>query len=157
MRADQAEVLDTLERTRASLSKLRRKHRADIQASISESCRLLALRADQDFDVRPKVLRLRDTVEMHIRGAERLRAAKVPFAISLKQVRRICAIAQRLLHRRAGIEKVFLERARLCTKRVVANTVSRMPVRPSRSSFSRACRSVSRYVGSLSTSRTSAR
>lgn len=111
MRADQAEVLDTLERTRASLSKLRRKHRSDIQASISESCRLLALRADQDFDVRPKVLRLRDTVEMHIRGAERLRAAKVPFAISLKQVRRICAIAQRLLHRRAGIEKVFLERA----------------------------------------------
>ncbi|PNB06665.1 hypothetical protein C1X69_30340, partial [Pseudomonas sp. FW305-67] len=109
MRADQAEALDTLERARVSLGQLRRNHRADLHASISESCRLLGLRADQDFDVRRKVLRLRDTVEMHIRGAERLRAAKAPFAIPLKQVRRICAIAQRLLHRRADIEKVFLQ------------------------------------------------
>ncbi|KIH80567.1 AAA family ATPase [Pseudomonas batumici] len=111
MRADQAEALDTLERARVSLGQLRRNHRADLHSSISESCRLLGLRADQDFDVRRKVLRLRDTVEMHIRGAERLRAAKAPFAIPLKQVRRICAIAQRLLHRRADIEKVFLQRA----------------------------------------------
>ncbi|EPA99377.1 AAA family ATPase [Pseudomonas sp. G5(2012)] len=111
MRADQAGALEALERTRVSLGQLRRKHRADLQKSISESCRLLGLRADQDFDVRPKVLRLRDTIEMHIRGAERLRAAKAPFAIPLKQVRRICAIAQRLLHRRADIETLFLQRA----------------------------------------------
>lgn len=96
MRADQAGgALDTLERTRVSLGQLRRKHRADLQKSTSESCSLLGLRADQDFDVRPKVLRLRDTIEMHIRGAERLRAAKAPFAIPLKRVRRVCAIAQR--------------------------------------------------------------
>lgn len=111
LRVDQVEALDALECTRVNLGHLRRKHRADLQASISESCRLLGLKADQDFDVRPKVLRLRDTVEMHIRGAERLRAAKVPFAIPLKQVKRICAIAKRLLHRRADIEKVFLQRA----------------------------------------------
>ncbi|PMY83359.1 hypothetical protein C1X68_30145, partial [Pseudomonas sp. FW303-C2] len=111
MRADQAEALDTLERARVSLLQRRRNHRTDLHASIFESCRLLGLRANQDFDVRRKVLRLRDTVEMHIRGAERLRAAKAPFAISLTQVRRICAIAQRLLHRRADIEKVFLQRA----------------------------------------------
>ena len=111
MRADQAEALDTLERARVSLSQLRRNRRADLHASISESCRLLGLRADQDFDVRRKVLRLRDMIEMHIRGSERLRAAKAPFAIPLKQVRRICAISQRLLHRRADIEKVFLQRA----------------------------------------------
>lgn len=111
MRADQAGALYTLERTRVSLGQLRRKHRADLQKSISESCTLLGLRADQDFDVRPKVLRLRDTIEMHIRGAERLRAAKAPFAIPLKQVRRTCAIAQRLLHRRADIETAFLQRA----------------------------------------------
>ncbi|PSS59190.1 AAA family ATPase [Pseudomonas sp. BBP2017] len=111
MRADQAEALEALERTRVNLSQLRRKHRADLQTSISESCRLLGLRADQDFDVRPKVLRLRKTVEMHIRGAERLRAAKAPFSIPLEQVKRICAIAQRLLHRRADIEKVFMQRA----------------------------------------------
>lgn len=111
MRADQAEALDTLERARVSLSQLRRNRRADLHASISESCRLLGLRADQDFDVRRKVLRLRDMIEMHIRGSERLRAAKAPFAIPLKQVRCICAISQRLLHRRADIEKVFLQRA----------------------------------------------
>ncbi|MBF8668174.1 AAA family ATPase [Pseudomonas putida] len=111
MRTDQAEVLDTLERTRVNLGQQRCKHRADIQASTSEICRLLGLKADQDFDVRPKVLRLRDTVEMHIRGAERLRAAKVPFVIPLKQVKRLCAIAQRLLQRRTDIEKVFLQRA----------------------------------------------
>lgn len=110
MRADQAEALDTLERARVSLSQLRRNRRADLHASISESCRMLGLRADQDFDVRRKVLRLRDMVEMHIRGAERLRAARAPFAIPLKQVRRICAISQRLLHLRADIEKVFLQR-----------------------------------------------
>lgn len=111
MRADQAEALDTLERARVILLQERRNHRANIHASISESCRLLGLRADQDFDVRRKVLRLRDMVEMHIRGAERLRAAKGPFALPLKQVRRICAIAQRLVHRRTDIEKVFLQRA----------------------------------------------
>lgn len=111
MRADQAGELDRLERTRASLSQLRRKHRADLQKSISESCRLLGLRADQYFDVRPRALRLRHTIEMHIRGAERLRASKAPLAIPMKQVRRICAIAQRLLDRRADIETVFLRRA----------------------------------------------
>lgn len=111
LRVDQVEALDALECSRVKLGHLRRKHRADLHASISESCRLLGLKADQDFDVRPKVLRLRDTVEMHIRGAERLRAAKAPFVIPPKQVKRICAIAQRLLHRRAHIEKVFLQRA----------------------------------------------
>ncbi|MDD2059100.1 AAA family ATPase [Pseudomonas sp. GD03860] len=111
MRADQAEALDALERTQISLGQLRRKHRADLQASVSESCRLLGLGAGQDFDVRRKVLRLRNTMEMHIRGAERLRAAKVPFAIQLRQLKRICAIAQRLLHRRADIEKAFFQRA----------------------------------------------
>ncbi|MPS77861.1 MAG: hypothetical protein E2591_07210 [Achromobacter sp.] len=111
MRVDSAGELDRLERSRADLSLLRRKHRADLQKSIHESCRLLGLRADQDFDVRPKVLRLRNTIEMHIRSAERLRAIKAPITIPIKQVRRICAIAQRLLDRRADIETVFLRRA----------------------------------------------
>ncbi|CAB3670078.1 AAA family ATPase [Achromobacter aegrifaciens] len=111
VRADRAGALDLLERTRVSLSQLRRKHRADLQKSISESCRLLGLRPNQDFDVRRKVLRLRDTIEMHIRGAERLRASRAPLAIPLKQVKRICAVAQRLLHRRANIEAAFLQRA----------------------------------------------
>lgn len=111
MRADQAEELEALERTRYNLSQLRRRNRADLRASISEVCELLGLQSDQDFEIRPKVLRLRDTIEMHIRGAERLRAAKAPFAIPLEQVRRICTIAQRLLHRRAHIEMVFLQRA----------------------------------------------
>ena len=124
LRADQAEALDTLERSRVSLGQLRRNRRADLHASISESCRLLGLRADQDFDVRRKVLRLRDTVEIHIRGAERLRAAKAPFAIPLKQVRRICTIAQRLLHRRADIEKVFLQRASEVNYRAVYEALS---------------------------------
>ncbi|RMS07880.1 hypothetical protein ALP72_02723 [Pseudomonas coronafaciens pv. coronafaciens] len=124
LRADQAEALDTLERSRVSLGQLRRNRRADLHASISESCRLLGLRADQDFDVRRKVLRLRDTVEIHIRGAERLRAAKAPFAIPLKQVRRVCTIAQRLLHRRADIEKVFLQRASEVNYRAVYEALS---------------------------------
>ncbi|MGN7934100.1 AAA family ATPase [Pseudomonas sp. 22447] len=124
LRADQAEALDTLERSRVSLGQLRRNRRADLHASISESCRLLGLRADQDFDVRRKVLRLRDMVEIHIRGAERLRAAKAPFAIPLKQVRRICTIAQRLLHRRADIGKVFLQRASEVNYRAVYEALS---------------------------------
>lgn len=111
MRPDQTEALATLQRAWAELGLLRGKHRADLQSSISEICKLLGLRADQDFDIRPKVLRLRSTIEMHIRGAERLRAAKAPFAIPLKHVRRTCAIAQRLLHRRTDIEKAFLQRA----------------------------------------------
>lgn len=111
MRADQAEALKTLEHTCSSLGQQRRKHRADLWVSISQICELLGLRSDQDFEIRPKILRLRKTIEMHIRGAERLRAAKAPFAIPLKQVRRICTIAQRLLHRRADIEMVFLQRA----------------------------------------------
>ncbi|POA28209.1 MULTISPECIES: AAA family ATPase [unclassified Pseudomonas] len=111
MRADQAEAVAILERTRAELGQLRHKHRADLQTSISEICRLLGLRSDQDFEIRPKVLRLRKTIEMHIRGAERLRTAKAPVAISVKQVRRACAIAQRLLHRRTDIDKLFMQRA----------------------------------------------
>jgi DNA sulfur modification protein DndD len=111
MRADWVGELDRLERTRTSLGQLRSKHRADLQKSIFESCRLLGLRADQDFDVRPKVLRLRDTIEMHIRGAERLRASKAPLAIPMKQVRGACAIARRLLERRSDIDTAFLRRA----------------------------------------------
>lgn len=111
MRADQAEALATLERTQAGLGQLRRKHTADLQTSISEICKLLGLRPDQDFEIRPKVLRLRKTIEIHIRGAERLRAAKAPVAIPVKQVRRTCTIAKRLLHRRIDIEKAFLQRA----------------------------------------------
>ena len=111
MRADQAEALATLERTRAELGQLRYKHRADLQRSISEICKLLGLRPDQDFEIRPKVLRLRTTIEMHIRGAERLRAAKAPVTIPVKQVRRTCTIATRLLHCRIAIEKAFLQRA----------------------------------------------
>ena len=111
MRADQAEALATLERTRAGLSQLRRKHRTDLQTSIIEICKLLGMRPDQDSEIRSKTKRLRKTIEMHIRGAERLRAAKAPVAIPWKQVRRTCAIAQRLLHRRTDIEKAFLQRA----------------------------------------------
>ncbi|MFT2161050.1 ATP-binding protein [Pseudomonas putida] len=111
LRTEQAEALDVLERTRIKLRQLRRKHRADLQSSISESCRLLGLRADQDFDVRPKVRRLRATIEMHIREAARLRAARAPFAVPLKQVTRVCAIAERLLHRRADIDRTFVLRA----------------------------------------------
>jgi len=111
MRADQAEALENLERVRRELGQLRRRHRAELQGSISRICDLLGLRSDQDFDIRPKVLRLRKTIEMHIRGAERLRAAKAPFAVPLRQVIRICAIAQRLLRRRGDIETVFLQRA----------------------------------------------
>lgn len=111
IRADQAEALEQLERTRSSLAQLRRRHRAELQESISHICELLGLRSGQDFDIRRKVLRLRKTIEMHIRGAERLRAAKSPFAIPLRQVKRFCAIAQRLLRRRDDIETVFLQRA----------------------------------------------
>ncbi|MCY1286760.1 hypothetical protein D9M68_347070 [compost metagenome] len=111
MRADQAEALETLGHTFGSLGQLKRTQRADLRASISQICELLGLQSGQDFEIRPKVLRLRKTIEMHIRGAERLRAAKAPFAVPLKQVRRICAIAQRLLHRRANIEMVFLQKA----------------------------------------------
>ncbi len=111
MRADQAEALEHLERTKSSLGQLRSRHRAELQGSISHICELLGLRSDQNFEIRPKVLRLRKTIDMHIRGAERLRAAKAPFAIPLRQVKRICAIAQRLLRRRGDIETVFLQRA----------------------------------------------
>ncbi|WP_410481688.1 AAA family ATPase [Pseudomonas plecoglossicida] len=111
MRADQAEALEQLERTGSSLAQLRRRHRAELQESISHICELLGLRSDQEFDIRRKVLRLRKTIEMHIRGAERLRAAKAPFAIPLRQVKRFCAIAQCLLRRRDDIETVFLQRA----------------------------------------------
>lgn len=109
MRADQAEALEHLERTKSSLGQLRSRHRAELQGSISHICELLGLRSDQNFEIRPKVLRLRKTIDMHIRGAERLRAAKAPFAIPLRQVKRICAIAQRLLRRRGDIETVFLQ------------------------------------------------
>ena len=111
MRADRADELDRLERTRIDLSVLRRKHRADLQKSIYESCRLLGLRDKQDFDVRRRVLRLRSTIEMHIRSAERLRSSKAPFAIAIKHVKRFCDIAHRLLNRRTKIEAMFLRRA----------------------------------------------
>jgi len=111
MRADQAEALAALERDRAQLGQVRRRHKHDLQRSISEICKLLGLRLDQDFEIRPKVKRLRQSIDMHIRGAERLRAAKAPVAIPEKQVWRTCAIAKRLLRRRAGIESALLDRA----------------------------------------------
>lgn len=48
---------------------------------------------------------------MHIRGAERLRAAKAPVVIPVKGVARTSAIAKRLLNRRTQIETIFLQRA----------------------------------------------
>lgn len=122
-RPDQAEVLETLERTIDSQGQQRRKQRAVLRTSISQICELLGLRSDQNFEIRPKVLRLRKTIEMHIRGAERLRAAKAPFTIPLKQVRRFCAIAQRLLHRRADIEMVFLQKASEVNYRAVFEAI----------------------------------
>jgi len=110
MRPDQAEAVATLESTQAAQGQMRRKHRAYLEKSIAEICNLLGLRPDQEFEIRPKVLRLRKTIGMHIRGAERLRAAKAPIAIPMRQVMRACAIAKRLLHRRADIEKAFLQR-----------------------------------------------
>ncbi|RZA21043.1 MAG: hypothetical protein EOP10_17280, partial [Proteobacteria bacterium] len=111
MRADQAEAVATLESAQAALGLMRLKHRTDLEASIFEICKLLGLRPDQEFEIRPKVVRLRKTIGMHIRGAERLRASKAPAAIPMRQVKRTCAIAKRLLHRRADIEKAFLQRA----------------------------------------------
>lgn len=111
MRADQAEALTNLERARTELSQQRSKHRADLQAAISEICKLLGLRPDQDFEIRPKVQRLRKTIDMHIRGAERLRAAKAPVVIPVKGVARTSVIAKRLLNRRTQIETIFLQRA----------------------------------------------
>lgn len=110
MRADQAEALTKLERARTELGQQRRKHRADLQAAISEICQLLGLRPDQDFEIRPKVQRLRKTIDMHIRGAERLRAAKAPVVVPAKRVARTSAIAKRLLNRKTQIETLFLQR-----------------------------------------------
>lgn len=111
MRADQAEALTNLERARTELGQQRRKHRAVLQAAISETCQLLGLRPGQGFEIRPKVQRLRKTIDMHIRGAERLRAAKAPVVIPVKRVARTSAIAKRLLNRRTQIETLFLQRA----------------------------------------------
>ena len=111
MRADQAEALTNLERARTELGQQRSKHRADLQAVVSEICQLLGLRPDQDFEIRPKVQRLRKTIDMHIRGAERLRAAKAPVVIPVKGVTRTSAIAKRLFNRRTQIETIFLQRA----------------------------------------------
>lgn len=111
LRADQAETLTNLERARTELGQQRSKHRADLQAAISETCQLLGLRPDQDFEIRPKVQRLRKTIDMHIRGAERLRAAKAPVVIPVKGVARTSVIAKRLLNRRTQIETIFLQRA----------------------------------------------
>ena len=110
MRADQAEALTNLERARTELGQQRCKHRADLQAAISEICHLLGLRPDQDFEIRPKVQRLRKTIDMHIRGAERLRAAKAPVVVPTKRVARTSAIAKRLLNRKTQIETLFLQR-----------------------------------------------
>ncbi|MEN4958688.1 AAA family ATPase [Pseudomonas syringae] len=111
MRADQAEALTNLERARTELDQVRSKHRADLYAAISQTCQLLGLRADQDFEIRPKAKRLRKTIDMHIRGAERLRAAKAPVVIPIKHVARTSAIAKRLLSRKTQIETLFLKRA----------------------------------------------
>ena len=111
MRADQAEALTNLERARTELGQVRSKHRADLYAAISQTCQLLGLRADQDFEIRPKAKQLRKTIDMHIRGAERLRAAKAPVVIPTKHVARTSAIAKRLLSRKTQIETLFLKRA----------------------------------------------
>ncbi|WP_419795201.1 AAA family ATPase [Pseudomonas palleroniana] len=111
MRTDRAEALAALERDRAQLWQARRRHKHDLQRSIRETCKLLGLRPDQDFEIRPKVKRLRQLIDMHIRGAERLRAAKAPIAIPEKQVWRTCAIAKRLLRRSTVIERALLDRA----------------------------------------------
>ncbi|NHC53811.1 ATP-binding protein [Pseudomonas sp. AU8050] len=111
MRADEAEALKNLESARTELGQQRRKHSAVLQAAISETCQLLGLRPSQGFEIRPKVQRLRKTIDMHIRGAERLRAAKAPVVIPVKRVARTSAIAKRLLNRRTQIETLFLQRA----------------------------------------------
>ncbi|MDF9756908.1 AAA family ATPase [Pseudomonas hunanensis] len=111
MRADQAEALTNLERARTELGQLRSKHRTDLYAAISQTCQLLGLRADQDYEIRPKVQRLRKTIDMHIRGAERLRAAKAPVVIPIKHVARTSAIARRLLSRKKQVETLFLQMA----------------------------------------------
>lgn len=126
MRANQADALETLERTLGRLCLERRKHRTDLRESISQICELLGLRSDQAFEIRPKVLRLRKTIEMHIRAAERLRSTKAPFAISLRKVWGICAIAQRLLRRRADIERLFLQRASEVNYRAVFEALEAM-------------------------------
>ncbi|WP_210132515.1 AAA family ATPase [Stenotrophomonas rhizophila] len=111
MRVEQADDVKALERSCRSLGQLRRKHRDDLRDAVSKVCHLLGLRSDQDYEVRAKVLRLRKVMEMHIRAAERLRAAKAPFAIPPERVERICAIARRLLRRRDDMETVFVRRA----------------------------------------------
>ncbi|WP_447903434.1 AAA family ATPase [Pseudomonas serbica] len=126
MRADQAEALTNLERARTELGQQRRKHRADLQVAISETCQLLGLRPDQDFEIRPKVQRLRKTIDMHIRGAERLRAAKAPVVIPVKRVARTSAIAKRLLNRRTQIETLFLQRASDVNYRAVFEALEAM-------------------------------
>ena len=126
MRADQAEALTNLERARTELSQQRRKHRADLQAAIAETCQLLGLRPDQDFEIRPKVQRLRKTIDMHIRGTERLRAAKAPVVIPVKRVARTSVIAKRLLNRRTQIETLFLQRASDVNYRAVFEALEAM-------------------------------
>ncbi|ABA73573.1 MULTISPECIES: AAA family ATPase [Pseudomonas] len=126
MRADQAEALLNLERARTELGQQRRKHRADLQVAISETCQLLGLRSDQDFEIRPKVQRLRKKIDMHIRGAERLRAAKAPVVIPVKRVARTSAIAKRLLNRRTQIETLFLQRASEVNYRAVFEALEAM-------------------------------
>ncbi|UXF72559.1 ATP-binding protein [Stenotrophomonas maltophilia] len=81
MRAERSGELEALEQTLRSLGQLRRKHRLDLEASVSKVCQLLGLSSNQGFEIRSKVLRLRKTMELHIRAAERLRVAKGPFTI----------------------------------------------------------------------------
>src|SRR5690606_40831025 len=51
MRANQADALETLERTLGRLCLERRKHRTDLRESISQICELLGIRSDLAIEI----------------------------------------------------------------------------------------------------------
>lgn len=110
-RADRADELEVLERTRSEIAKERRTHLADLKANVVTVCNLLGLRTDQDYYVPFRTRRLPKLIESMIRKAERLRAATPPVVYTATQAARTCAIAERLLSRKTAIEAEFLKRA----------------------------------------------
>ncbi|RJY20169.1 hypothetical protein C6381_25905, partial [Pseudomonas syringae pv. actinidiae] len=110
-RADRADELEVLERTRSEIAQERRTHLADLKACVVTVCNLLGLRTDQDYYVPFRTRRLPKLIESMIRKAERLRSATPPVVYTVKQAARTCAIAERLLFRKSAIEAEFLKRA----------------------------------------------
>lgn len=110
-RADRAEELAALERSRSEAAQERRVHLADLKACVVRVCDLLGLRTEQDYYVPFRTRRLPKLIESMIRKAGRLRAAIAPMVYTGRQAARTCSIAERLLSRKTAIEVEFLKRA----------------------------------------------